>query len=121
MFEPKNIEHIFLYRGFVDFRKSIDGLSEIVSQEMDLDLFAPSVFVFVSRRRNRVKILYWDLTGYALWYKRLEKDRFCWLKKGMRDDVISIEVSQREFQMFLHGYDIFRMKPHESLQFEKVS
>lgn len=68
----RDFDTVYLHRAPVDFRKSIDGLAAIVERELALDPFARSLFVFTCRRRNKVKILYFDRTGFALWYKRLE-------------------------------------------------
>ena len=61
---------IYLYKQPVDFRKSINGLSAIVEAEMDRSPFSGAVFVFCNRRRDKVRALYWDKTGFCLWYKR---------------------------------------------------
>ena len=66
---------IYLYRDVVDFRKSINGLIVVVEQQMQLSPFQDALFVFCNKKRDKVKILYWDRTGFALWYKRLEKHR----------------------------------------------
>ena len=100
----------FLYREPVDMRKSIDGLSAIVRLEMEKPLCGRYLFVFAGRARDRLKILYFDRTGYALWYKRLEKARFPWPKRG--DDVM--EVSGELLGYLLDGIDIF-VKPHEEV------
>ena len=57
-------------------RKSFDGLSGLVRQELGEDPLSGSLFVFCNRRRNMAKLLYWDRDGFALWGKRLEKSRF---------------------------------------------
>ena len=72
----ERFEGIWLHRDRVDFRKSVDGLAAIVEQEMGLDVFGPHLFLFCDRRRRRMKVLYWDRTGFALWYKRLEREKF---------------------------------------------
>ena len=69
---------IYLYRDAVDFRKSINGLVMIVEQELGLSPFAGALYVFCNRGRDKLKLVYWDKTGFALWYKRLEKDKFKW-------------------------------------------
>jgi len=111
-------DKIYIHRGYVDMRKSINGLSMIVAEEMELDLFASYLFVFCNRRRNKLKMLYWDQTGFALWYKRLEKDKFIWPKK-MVEDVI--EVEHHQLALLLGGYDLWQQKPHETLHYTSVN
>ncbi len=69
---------VYLHRDFVDFRKSINGLAAIVETDMALPLMSGALFVFCNKGKDKLKILYWDNTGFALWYKRLEKDKFKW-------------------------------------------
>ena len=57
-------------------RKSIDGLATLVQTELKLNAKQPALFVFFNRTRDKVKILYWDRNGFALWYKRLCKGRY---------------------------------------------
>jgi len=109
---------IFIHRNAVDFRKSINGLSEIVQTEMELDLFGQYLFVFTSRDRRKIKMLYWDRTGFALWLKRLEKAKFPWPRK-FEEDVI--ELSGKQLEWLLDGYEFWKMKPHESLKYACVS
>ena len=59
-----------------DMRKSFDGLHQLVRDHLALDAFAGHLFVFTSRRRDRVKILYWDRDGFAVWSKRLEEGTY---------------------------------------------
>ena len=61
---------IYLYMDIVDFRKSINGLIVVVEQDMKLNPFRDALFVFCNKKRDKVKILNWDKTGFALWYKR---------------------------------------------------
>lgn len=60
----------------VDMRKSIDGLSQLVEPLLSGNAFSGSVFVFLSRRREKVKLLWWDRHGFWVAYKRLERGRF---------------------------------------------
>lgn len=94
---------IYLYRNHIDFRKSINGLVLIIEQELRLNAFEPTLFVFGNKTRDKIKCLYWDATGFALWYKRLENNRFKWPKNNaLRDPQITVE----QFQWLLSGYDI---------------
>jgi transposase len=108
---------IYLYREHVDFRKSIDGLLAIVSEQMAGEVKGTNLFIFVSRRRDKMKVLYFDRTGFALWYKRLESQKFQ-LPKKISDPIISMQ--SRELEWLLEGFDVWQMRPHEALRFEKV-
>ena len=59
---------VWLVLGKTDMRKSINGLSDTVANHLKLDPLSGQYFVFCGRTRNRMKILYWDRNGYALWY-----------------------------------------------------
>lgn len=110
-----NFQGIFFYGGVVDFRRSIDGLSALVAAAIKQDLYGANLFLFLSRDRRKVKILYWDATGFALWYKRLEKDRFPAERK--RPDH-TITLKREELEWFLSGIDLWRMKKHQPVVIE---
>ena len=76
MFGLTAANRIYLYRGACDMRKSFDGLCGVIRSELGADPLSGSLFVFVNRRRNMVKLLYWDRDGLVLWYKRLERGGF---------------------------------------------
>lgn len=67
---------IYLYRAGCDLRKSFDGLCGIIRDHFREDPLCGSLFVFVNKRENMVKLLYWDRDGLAIWFKRLERGRF---------------------------------------------
>lgn len=117
MMRPSDDVEVFLYRGVTDMRKSINGLSVIVEQEMKLDPFVPRLFVFANRRRDKVKVLYWERSGFVLWYKRLEKARFPWPSREKEEPLV---LSGRELNWLLDGIDFFRAKPHETLHYEST-
>ena len=71
MFFPTQNLKVFIALGSTDMRKSIDGLSILVSEKFNLDPFSGHLFVFSNRKQNIVKILYWDRNGFCLWHKRL--------------------------------------------------
>lgn len=111
-------EQIYLYSLPVDFRKSINGLSSLVESELKYNLFSKSLFVFFCENRKRIKILYWDETGFALWYKRLEKDRFP-IPKEFKNN--SFELSSKELEWILSGVDFWKLTPHKKLLYEVSS
>lgn len=108
---------IYVSRSFVDFRKSIDGLSQVVQQELKLAPFSGALFVFMSRRKNRVKILYWDRTGFALWYKRLEEAKFAW---PMTTESV-VKLTREQLEWLLSGVDIWKIKTHAELRYENTA
>ena len=114
---PGGDVEVYLCCDIVDMRKSINGLSILVEQALGLDLFAEKLFVFCNRKRDKVKILYWERSGFVLWYKRLEKDRFPWPEE--RSDAV-VTMTGRELNWLLDGIDLFRLKPHASLSYESV-
>jgi transposase len=108
---------MFLYQGLADMRKGFEGLSGMVEQHFSENLFSGSLFIFVNRRRNRVKILYWDHGGLALWYKRLERGRF---QMPSDSPDASVELSSAEVSMLLEGITPLRVsqryEPGKSLK-----
>lgn len=66
----------FLYRTATDMRKSFDGLSGLVTQQMKQQVLGGDIFIFINRRRNQVKLLCWAKDGLAVYHKRLEKGTF---------------------------------------------
>ena len=99
---------IYLYMDIVDFRKSINGLIVVVEQQMQLSPFQDTLFVFCNKRRDKLKILYWDKTGFALWYKRLEKHRFKW---PYDTELQHMHLSEQQLQWLLSGFDVIGHQP----------
>lgn len=108
---------VYLHREFVDFRKAINGLSQIVQSQMGLNMFEPSLFVFCSKSRNKLKVLYWDKTGFCLWHKRLEKDKFIWPKKA---ESAVIVWDSEQLNWLLRGFDVTQIKPHKVLKYNAI-
>jgi transposase len=96
----------------VDMRKSINGLSALVEQELELNPMIEALFVFCNRGRDKIKLLHWERNGFVLWYKRLEKQRFKWLQST---NTSAITIDGYQLNLLLDGLDIFNNKPHETL------
>lgn len=93
---------VFLCVQPTDMRRSFDRLAEMTRQVIGQDPLCGHLFVFTSRRADRVKILYWERGGFALWYKRLESGRFhVPVVKGS-----SLELEAHELTMLLEGIDL---------------
>lgn len=116
MFYPAHNLKVHIGLGVTDMRKSIDGLSILVSEIFNLDPFSGHLFVFCNRKQNIMKILYWDRNGFCLWHKRLEKDRFQWPKS--KDEVMTIE--SQELAWLIDGLSIHQKKAHKKLQYSMV-
>jgi len=114
---PNDLPVVYLCRDAIDFRKGINGLAVLVEDSLSLDPFCEHLFVFCNRRRDRIKILYWEHSGFCLWQKRLEKARFHWPRKGF-DELVTL--TSQQLNWLLDGYDITRMKPHKKLIFSSV-
>ena len=80
-------------------RKSFDGLCGLVRSELGADPLSGSLFVFLNRRGNMLKMLYWDRDGFALWYKRLEKGGFRMPRIFSPDG----RIERRHLSMLLEG------------------
>ncbi len=108
---------IYLHREPVDFRKAVNGLTIIVEQEMELSPFDDALFIFCNKARDKLKVLYWEKTGFCLWYKRLEKHKFKWPLKA-NEPVMTL--SEQQWNWLLKGIDIIQMQGHQPLTFESV-
>jgi transposase len=107
---------VYLAVGPTDMRKSINGLSILVENAMELDPFCGHLFGFCNRKRDMIKILYWDRNGFCLWHKRLERDRFQW--PASAKDVLGIEI--RELNWLLDGLSIDQPDAHRRQSYATV-
>ena len=112
---PQNSPHVYLALGSTDLRKAINGLSILVEQAMGLNPFSGDLFVFCNRRKNIIKILYWDEIGFCQWHKRLEEHRFKWPKSP--EQVLTI--NRKELNWLLAGLDL--STAHQRLYYQHVS
>lgn len=108
---------IYFCRTPVDFRKSIDGLAAVVQSVLLRDPYGEQLFIFISRRRDKIKILYYERSGFVLWYKKLANERFHW-PRFSEDEVITLTTQQLNW--LLDGYDLNVMKPHAEKTYRYV-
>lgn len=100
---------IYLARGATDMRKSIDGLAGVTKQELQKDPLSGHLFVFCNRRRNRIKILYWEASGFWLLHKRLESGTFAW-PVPEASEVHEVELTATDLSALLGGIDLQKSK-----------
>lgn len=105
---------VFLALGVTDMRKSINGLSLLVEEHFEQNIFSGSLFVFCNRRRDMVKILYWEKNGFCVWLKRLEEDFFLWPES--EDEIL--EVNARALDWLLSGLDL--SSAHQEKDYKSV-
>ena len=96
---------IFMSLFPTDMRRGFDGLAASVREVVGKDPLSGHLFVFFNRRRDRVKILWWDRSGYALWYKRLERGVFR-PHVERREGVMVAEVEAAELVLILEGIEL---------------
>jgi len=98
---------IFLAAQPTDMRKGFDGLAALV-EAWGEDIYEGHLYVFVSRRGDRVKVLTWDRGGFVLWYKRLERGRF--RMPALTGDEETMELDSGQLAMLLDGVDLTRVR-----------
>ena len=106
---------VYLALGSTDMRKSINGLSVLIENSMEMDPFSGHLFAFCNRRCNIIKVLYWDRNGFCLWHKRLEEHCFKWPES--EQEVMAIDRDR--LQWLLYGLDI--ADAHKQLYYQAVS
>ncbi len=116
MLLPSDNIKVYLALGYTDMRKSINGLSILVSEHMELNPFSGHLFVFCNRNQNIIKILFWDRNGFCLWHKRLEKHLFKWpTSQGEM-----IVIGRRELLWLMDGLEIHQKQAHERLNYSAL-
>lgn len=105
---------VFIHIQFVEFRQSINGLVRIVEAELTRDAYTGTLFIFCNKAKDKLKILYWEKTSFALCYKRLEKQKFKWPTKLSSHE---FELSHQQLSWLLSGYDVLG---HEPLHYQSM-
>lgn len=115
MIPSGNDVRVYLATGVTDMRKSMNTLSILVAQRMDLNPLSGHLFGFCNRKRDTLKILYWDRNGFCLWHKRLERDRFRW----PQNDAEVQMIGSRELRWLLDGLSI-QQSAHGALEYSSI-
>lgn len=101
MLIPYENKKIFIASKPIDFRMSIDGLSNFIQREKSAHLHDGSIYVFYNKQKDKIKCLFWDRNGFVLYYKRLDKCRF-----KVKDMLHEVEnISAEELEILLSGFD----------------
>jgi transposase len=112
MLNATGIERVYLACGSTDLRKSIDGLAALISEVFKLDPFAPCLFVFCNRQKDKLKILHWEHNGFWLHYRRLERGKFQWPSDN---NCATIKISRRELRWLLDGLQLIQRQAHPAV------
>lgn len=110
MIHPATAFRIYVATQPVDFRKGMDSLAALVASEFDLDPFSGAIFIFRSKRRDRLKLLVWDGTGLILMTKRLEEGSFVW--PAPHDGLVTLGRAQLE--ALIEGVDWPKIRARET-------
>ena len=102
MFGLSAAVRVYFAKEPADMRKSFDGLSALVAGVLELDPLSGHLFVFINKRRDRIKILYWDRDGFCIWYKRLERGFFELPASGQT----GVELDYKQLSRLLGGLDL---------------
>ncbi|CAE6859426.1 MULTISPECIES: IS66 family insertion sequence element accessory protein TnpB [Paraburkholderia] len=108
---------VFLHREPIDFRAGINSLVTLVEQSMQLDPFGRAVFAFHNRKRNRVKLLFYDRNGFWMMLRRLEEDHFVWPRRQQS----VVKLTSEQLHWLLEGIDIDAVRRHPVRSYHHAS
>lgn len=101
-------QRYFLYRGICDMRKSFNGLGSLVNNEFKHPLMSKDIFIFINKRKNHIKLLMWDETGFCIYHKRLVKGTFQFPINDQANH--DLELEWRDVVLLLEGVDFKSVK-----------
>ena len=111
---------IFLCTEPTDLRRGLDGLAALVEERLEEDPLSRHLFIFLNRRCNRLKLLYWDEDGYAIWMKRLERGTFE-LPRTKPSDAVSMKITASKLSLILGGIDLSSVRRRRRYRLAKAS
>ena len=94
----------YLYSQPTDMRKGVDGLCGLINNHLKKDPLQGDAFIFIGKNRRLIKILFWDRTGFVVYYKRLEQG--CFELPKQTNEEKSIEIDRRKLMMILEGISL---------------
>ena len=97
---------VYLCLEMTDMRRSFDRLSQMVKEYLGHNPESGHLFIFRNKAADKIKILYWDKDGYALWYKRLRKGTFI-IPPGLKNDY---EMTREMFEKLLEGFHTYKKR-----------
>ena len=110
---------VYLAAGVTDCRKSFNGLVALIESELKQDPLSGSLFVFVNRRRDRIKILYWGETGFCIWYQQLQQGTYQLPRHDSLDEQDTLEVTRSQLSLILDGIDLTSARQRRRFQLER--
>ena len=116
MMRPAPEVRVYLCVSPVDMRKQATSLALLVEQSLGHEVFDGALYVFANRRRDRVRIVYWERNGLCLWSKRVEKQQFIWPRTVSG---ATVTLNGRELSALLDGFDIWS-RGHRALEVRRV-
>lgn len=99
---------LFLYQQPMSMRKSFEGFTAAIEELFPGELLSGAFFIFLNKRKDHIKVLSWEGDGFSIYFKRLEKGRYCWRGEGQHPD-------RRTFLMLLEGITPKRLQKRFSL------
>lgn len=110
---------VLLLRRPTDMRKSFHGLVALVESQLQQDPLSGTLFVFVNRRRDRMKILYWGQTGFCIWYQQLQKGTYQLPQPESLHQDDSLEVTRAQLSLILDGIDLASIRQRTRFQLNR--
>lgn len=103
---------VYISVEHMDMRRSFDGLAQATREIIGQDPLSGHLFVFFNKERTRVKVLFWDKSGYCLYYKRLERGQFHF-PQYIAKDTKSLRVHVSDFALILDGIELYGAQRHD--------
>lgn len=109
---------VYLAKDATDMRRSFRGLITLTESVLRQEPVSGHLFVFLNRRRDLMKILYWDGTGFCIWYKRLERGSFQRPAAVVGEEQPDVELSMAQLSLMLQGIDLTSVR--QRLRFQRL-